>query len=390
MKLTMNRIDGLDCPASRKDRIVFDDEQRGLGVRITASGGKSYLVQTTFNGCKRRIALGSCGAISLADARLAARDYLGQIARGHDPAALDKKRALDAAFTLRKLIADWQALHLANKKPRYAGEAARALSKAFRRHLDEPASSLDRKAVVRAIDARGTERPQMASRTAAYGKACYAWAVKRGTLSENPFANLPVAPAIKRDRVLSDAEIAAIWHATEEPTPFNGVVRLLLLTGQRLREVAGLTLAELAANGETWTIPGARTKNSRAHIVPLSTPAQDVLRSAPDFDGGLFPIGHFTRPKAALDAASGVSDWVLHDLRRTTATGLQRLGVRLEVTEALLNHVSGSRGGIVGVYQRHDWAGEKRAALDAWGAKVLAIAEGREAHGNIIALPERA
>ena len=90
----------------------------------------------------------------------------------------------------------------------------------------------------------------------------------------------------------------------------------------------------------------------------------------------------FSKAKAALDKASGVKDWRLHDLRRTLATGLQKLGVRLEVTEAVLNHIAGSRAGIVGVYQRHNWADEKRAALDAWGAHVAALVEGREAEGT--------
>ena len=98
------------------------------------------------------------------------------------------------------------------------------------------------------------------------------------------------------------------------------------------------------------------------------------------------PFNGFCEGKAALDEASGVKDWRLHDLRRTMATGLQRLGVRLEVTEAVLNHVSGSRAGIVGVYQRHGWSDEKRAALTAWGEHVAAIVEGREADGNVVSM----
>jgi integrase len=124
--------------------------------------------------------------------------------------------------------------------------------------------------------------------------------------------------------------------------------------------------------------------------VPLSPQAEAILRATPRFQGAdlVFPgrrgpFNGFGKAKGALDATSGVQGWRLHDLRRTMATGLQRLGVRLEVTEAVLNHLSGSRGGIVGVYQRHTWADEKRAALNAWGEHVAAIVEGREARDNV-------
>jgi integrase len=231
----------------------------------------------------------------------------------------------------------------------------------------------------------------MAARTAAYGKAAYGWATRRGSLSSNPFLNLPVAPTERRERVLSDDELGAIWRATDGAGPFNGIVRLLLLTGQRREEVAGMTWAELSDDLSTWTIPASRAKNGATHIVPLSAPVQELLRSLPQFGDLVFgPFNNWSKAKAAMDARSGVTNWRLHDLRRTAATGLQRLGVRLEVTEQVLNHVSGSRAGIVGVYQRHDFAAEKRAALEAWGNHVLAVVEGRANAGNVVTLRESA
>jgi integrase len=222
----------------------------------------------------------------------------------------------------------------------------------------------------------------MAARTAAYGKAAYSWAVKRGTLSTNPFVNLPVTPTERRERVLTDDELAAIWLATDDAGPFNGIVRLLLLTGQRRAEVAGMTWAELSDDLAMWTIPANRAKNGATHIVPLSEPSQTLLRGVHKVSGLVFPglrgpFNGWSKAKASLDGKSAVADWRLHDLRRTMATGLQRLGVRLEVTEQVLGHVSGTRAGIVGVYQRHDFALEKRAALQAWGAHVLAVVEGQ-------------
>jgi integrase len=182
------------------------------------------------------------------------------------------------------------------------------------------------------------------------------------------------------------------------------MVRLLMLTGQRREEVAGMTWAEISEGLATWTIPGTRTKNGVPHLVPLSQPVRELLQgllSGPEalqrghqdrraklalvFPGERgTPFSGWSKAKSALDTASGVSGWWLHDLRRTLATGLQRLGVRLEVTEAVLNHLSGSRAGIVGIYQRHDWAEEKRSALDAWSAHLLAAAEGRLTLGKVV------
>jgi hypothetical protein len=158
--------------------LVFDDEQRGLGVRVTAGGGKSFLAQYTFHGQKRRIPLGSCAAVSLAKARDAARAIMGDVAKGLEPAAERKKAADEArkqaahqALTLGALLEDWRSLYLASKRPRYAAEAVRALRIAFGRYLHLPAADLHRPAVVRILDAMARRgNAAMASRTAAYGK----------------------------------------------------------------------------------------------------------------------------------------------------------------------------------------------------------------------------
>jgi integrase len=408
MKLTMDRIDALECPAGAKDMLVFDEEQRGLGVRVSKGAkkgsrdGKTYLVQYTLSGQKRRIPFGACSEISLKDARKATKAILGDVARGRDPAAErkaanieTKRKAAEDALTLGALLEQWERLRLADRRERYAAEAVRAIKYAFARHLKAPASDLDRVVVVRVLDNLAKDgKTAIASRTAAYGRACYHWAMKRGSLSANPFADLPLEPVAKRERVLSDDELRAVWQATSGAGPFNGIVRMLILTGQRREEVAAMTWDEVSPDLSTWTIPACRAKNAVAHIVPLSPQAQAIVEAAPRLVRGepelVFPgqrgtFNGYSKSKASLDEASGVKDWRLHDLRRTMATGLQKLGVRLEVTEAVLNHVSGSRAGIVGVYQRHEWADEKRAALNAWGGHVAAIVAGREAGGNVVA-----
>jgi integrase len=392
LKLTIRRIEELRCPAGKRDALVFDDEQRGLGVRVTVSG-KSYLCQYTLHGVKRRIPLGSCLAISLADARDAAQAIMGDVAKGRDPAKERKAAALQAkheVLSLDGLISQWSSRHLVHRRPRYASEATRALRYAFGKRLDAPAAALTQKAVRATLNAIVDDgRKPIARLTAAYGSALYSWAVHQDLLAENPFSGLKLEPAATRDRVLTDAELVAIWNATSGPGFHNSIVRLLMLTGQRREEVAGMRWSELAPDRSTWTIPGTRTKNHRDHIVPLSPQARAVLAAQPELgDDRVFWYRNFSEAKTALDKKTDVTGWRLHDLRRTVATGLQRLGVRLEVTEAVLGHVGGSRAGIVGVYQRQEWADEKRAALTAWGAHVQAIVEARDAGENV--LPFRA
>ena len=347
MNLTQRRIDDLECPAGKKDALVFDGEQRGLGVRVTAGGGKSYVAQYTFAGSKRRVPLGSCSAISLAAAREAVRAILGDAARGVDTAAERKEARLKAAadgLTLADLIDQWDKLHLSAKRANYSRAATGSLRRSFAHHLDKPAAAVDRSAVVRVLDGLSKDgKTAMAGALARHGSALYGWAIRRGTLSGNPFERVPIAPTVRRERVVSDDEINRIWAGTEGPGAFNGIVRMLMLTGQRREEVARMTWDEITPDLSVWTIPTSRAKNGIAHVVPLSPQAQTVLRAAPRINRGgnddspdlVFPgepgvFSGWSKSKGRLDGRIGVNGWTLHDLRRTTATGLQKLGVRLE------------------------------------------------------------
>jgi integrase len=193
--------------------------------------------------------------------------------------------------------------------------------------------------------------------------------------------------------VLTDEELGLLWKATElSGSPFGPLFQLLILTGQRREEVAGLDWSELDRPTGSWLIPGYRTKNRKANYIPLSKAAIAVLdgiaadhpwpRTGYVFSTtGKTPVSGFSKAKRRMDELMRESlgerfqPWRAHDLRRTLATGMQRLGVRFEVTEAILNHVSGSRAGVAGIYQRYDWAAEKRDALGAWGAALDTIRE---------------
>jgi integrase len=390
MKLTQRRIDELTAEPGKRDRLVFDDEQGGLAVRVTENGSKSYLLQFSFAGQRERMGLGNCRSVSLADARKAAAGHLGQVALGINPketlravaeAAKVQKQKRD--ISLGKLIETWANKHLVSKSLNYRREAVRAIRRAFNDDLNRPAIALTKSRVIAVLD----EAPAfMARLTAIYGAALFSWAVDREMVPANPFDRAKVGrTTIQRDRVLTDDELRAIWRAAAQMGRYGAAIQMLMLTGQRRLEVAEMPWIEV--QGDLWTIQACRSKNNKDHILPLPAAAQNLIDAQPRISDLVFGrLQNWSRDKAALDAASGVSNWRLHDLRRTVATGLQRLGVRLETTEAILNHTSGTRGGIVGIYQRHDWLFEKGAALNAWAAHLESIVNGEVVPDNVVAL----
>jgi integrase len=411
MKFTEKRVGEIVCPPGRKDVLKFDDELKGFAVRVTASGGRHYLAQYTHNGIRRRMSIGSYDQVALAEARDVAREIFGRVARGEDP-ALDRQQQRQAKtneLTFGSLLDRWKALHLdINRRPAYAKSAMHVLQNHFKAYLDRDVVELDRKAVLQVIDrATAVGKTGLAGNLILCGGAAFGWAIKRGMVEVNPFKQQPRPKPVQRERVLTDEELRKVWLATGGNAAFHKIIRVLMLTGQRRSEVAGMTWAELSEDLSTWTIPANRSKNHKPHIVPLTPMVQDIIRSGPAgrprdiaqrivrdaalvFPGTQGTISSFYCNKVNLDRDSGTSDWRIHDLRRTVATNLQKVGVKLEVTEAVLGHVSGSRAGIVGVYQTHDYDDEKRAALNAWAKRLMAIVEGRPASaGNVVTMPGR-
>jgi integrase len=240
----------------------------------------------------------------------------------------------------------------------------------------------------------GLERKRETPRAEATGRtfqlrlsAFFSWCVDDMRIEANPCNKLrrPASPK-SRDRVLSDDELVAVWKACDRLQPqYGAVAKLLILTGQRLREVGHMRWSELSVDLSTWSLPGSRTKNGRPHTVPLPPLSREIIKSVPRLSetfvfslGGDEPLESYSRAKRKLDGLlTDVSAFTWHDLRRTLATNLQRLKVSLPVAEAILNHKSGSISGIAAVYQRHDYADEKRQALERWADRVEALVEGR-------------
>ncbi len=422
-RFTDRFLAALKVEDGRKDRLVFDDECRGLGVRVTAAGTRSFILQWTDPVTRRKVRepLGVWGNLTIDQARTAARAKLGDVAKGIDPRAERERRReaaererAELALTFEALIEEWKALHLARRRPRYAAEAERAIRLGLADLLRQPAARISRAAVVNALDRIvKAGKTVTAGRTMAYARACFAWAKKRGKVSENPFAELPIATGTgERERVLSDTEIREVWAAAGRlGYPFGPFYRAAILTLQRREEVAGMRWSEISADMTRWSLPGGRMKNGKPHVVHLSEAAQCVLREIPRIGGcdfifstgrrrkagatGPAPISGFSQGKRYLDAAirkarakAGIAEampeWHVHDLRRTGVTILASLGFDSIVVDKLLAHQPAKLRGVAGVYQRHDFARERAGALDAWAAHVT----GTEAE-NVIPLRGR-
>ena len=215
----------------------------------------------------------------------------------------------------------------------------------------------------------------------------FRWLVQHRKISLNPCSGVhrPDTPKA-RDRILTDAEIVKFWSAANaERVEFGAPLKLLLLTGCRLNEVAGMTWEELSDDCMTWNIPGGRTKNGRPHLVPLAPLAQEILTSARDSASqnyifsttdGMSPVSGWSKIKIRMDQRMKIPHWRLHDLRRTAATGMAEIGVAPHIVEAALNHISGAKAGVAGVYNRAQYAAEKKTALARWAQHVWGIVGG--------------
>ncbi len=398
-RLTAKTIEALKPGTVRRE--VPDGTLPGLYLAVQPSGSMSYVLRYRFAGKPRKLTIGPAD-IGLGEARKLAAIARAAIAGGKDPAGDKKARqtALRAIETDRveTVVADFITRYVQRtNRPRTAANYKRLLAKEIVAHWHgRRLSAITRQDINRRLDEivdRGA--PVTANRTLALLRTMCRWAVSRDIIPHSPTDGI-TAPASEtpRDRILDDQELASVWRAAEGlGWPFMPVTRLLMLTGQRRGEVAGMTWSEIDFAAATWTIPAARAKNKRQHVVPLAPEVVEILTSLPRIAGTdlVFPMpGSVSRSKRRLDAAiatetGSIPPWTLHDLRRSAASGMARLGVDLHVIERCLNHISGSFGGIVGVYQKHRYETEMRRALEMWAAHIQRIVTGESAT-NVVSL----
>jgi integrase len=367
-------------------------------------------------GKPHKYTIGSYAAFDLAEAREEANKVLKMVAKGLNPMAARRQHG-EATTPFEAAVREHITRHaigpkgLAQPKNRSWREAARLLglrpSKKsddlvvikgglVERWAERPVGDIRRDEIIAVLDDIADRAPYAANRSLAYLRKFYNWALPRYRLAESPCRGIqPPGEEKSRDRVLTDDELKRVWVAAGELNwPFGDIVRLLAFTGQRLNEVARMEWSEVDLDAKLWTLPRGRVKNDEGHTVPLSSAAIKIIEplSRKERKGKFLfsalhgePVRGFARPKTKLDELSGVSGWRLHDLRRTVASGMAGLKIALPVIEKVLNHSSGSFRGIVGVYQRHTFADEKRDALEAWGRFVLSLVEAKPAD-NVVDL----
>jgi integrase len=387
MKLSAKTVAALELDGKR-DVIHFDDLMSGFGYRLRAGAGgkvlRSWVVQYRRGGASRRLLLGSAEVLSAEQARTMAKKALGLIANGEDPAADRADRRAKDKLTLRSVIDEYLAAK--QVRPRTLAEIRRYLMVYCRPLHGMPVDAVTRKDIATRLVAIGREHGSITlARARAALSAFFTWAMQMGIVEANPvLGTAKPQDTTPRDRVLSDAELAAIWRACGDDD-FGRIVRLLILMPCRRSEIGGMRWDELVDLERGWTLPTERSKNGRAHTLPLLPMALAIIKAVPrmatrDHLFGVRANGFtpWEDAKAALGARSGVTGWVLHDIRRTVATRMADLGVAPHVIEQVLNHVSGHKSGVAGIYNRSNYEREVRNALALWHDHVRTLVEGGE------------
>ena len=383
MKLTNDTVRTL--PVKGSDTLYADNETPGLYLRVRAGGSRSFVIQWRQGQFQRRSTIGKVGILTVDEARKKARKALVGIDEGHDPIAAKAKARVDDRQLFGVLVDEYLPVRARDMKPLSLEQTTLHLRKFWKPLHKLPLKKIDRATVAAELRSIAKERgPVAADRGRSTLSAFFGWAIGEGIAEVNPVVGTnKSSKGSSRERVLTDDELVKIWNAAPG-SDFGRIVKLLLLTGQRRSEIADLRWAEIEDGA--IVLPRERTKNSREHIVPLSPQALAVLDEQAErvgrervFGDGEGGFSGFSKAKEVLDGASGVTGWTLHDLRRTAATRMADLGGQPHIIEAVLNHVSGHKAGVSGIYNRSSYSAEKRTALELWGAHVqtlLAQADG--------------
>lgn len=366
--LTDITVRSLKPPADGKNVTYFDDQTPAFGIRVSYSGRKTWIV---IRGKERsRTRLGYYPDLSLAAARNKAK-------------ALLLEQRPPPTMTFEEGLALFLSVHCSQKnKPRTAAETERLLRRHFTVLKSKQLGDISHHHITGIFDGL-LHTPSEANHAFTALRTFFRFAVRRRLIQHSPVDGLQMpSRVIARERALTDDELVNVWNAaTQIGYPFGTIVQLLILTGQRRGEIANLRWEWI--NGDTITLPKEVVKNNRTHVFPIGGLASQIIQNIPRLADLLFPArGNDTVPfsgwsksKPRLDKLSGVTGYTLHDCRRTFAVGLQRCGVPLEVIETILNHRSGVFRGIVGVYQRHDFMDEMRAAIGGWERRLTSLLE---------------
>ena len=384
-RLTTRTVETIKPRPTRQE--IPDQLMAGLYLVVQPSGAKGWAVRYRHAGTPRKHTLGAYPAIDLKTARHLASKALRTVAEGRDPGREKIQQRAAKPDTVETVARQFIERHCnRTNRSRTARETQRLLDlHVLPRWRTRLLREITRRDVLDLLDrVVDSGKPIAANRTFSAVRKMFNWAVARDIVVTSPCAGVkPPTAERSRDRVLADSELRNVWHAADKiGGPFGALVQLLIVTGQRRDEVAQARWSEIDLDGRMWTLARERVKTGNPHEVPLSKPAIAILQTLPRIGGnyvltttGDAPSSNYAKNKRRLDALlpDDMPPWRLHDLRRSAASGMARLGVNLPVIEKVLNHSSGSFAGIVGVYQKHTFSDEKRKALEAWANHVVAV-----------------
>jgi integrase len=368
----------------------------GLKLRVTDTGAKSWSLLYRHRGRLRRLTLGTFPRVTTKAAHDLARAAFRQLTAGTDPAEA-KRQAREQAdeekeLTVAAAVTRWLEQEISQRRPSTQAEWHRIMDRDVLPRLGKrPLASITKRDVLALVD-KIVERGAgvHANHTLMRLRRFFNWAIEKDLLAVSPAAGVkPPTIERSRDRVLTDDELAAFWHATDKlRDPYGALFRFLALTGQRRDECGELRWSEVDLDGRVWVIPSHRFKSDREHRVSLSDAALDVLRAIPRIAGsdlvfsnnGRTAVSSFSR--AMDDARQLMTEELgtvperltLHDLRRTITSGLARLGIAPHIADKILGHTVGAIGPVASIYQRFQFADERAAALECWGRFVLLLA----------------
>jgi integrase len=393
MKLTKTSVAGIPAPAHKSEVRIFDDDLPGFGLRILAGGKRTFIIQYRISGRSTTKTIGRCEKMTLGTARDLAKRQLAQVELGIDPAE-EKRASRDrAADTFELLAARFIRARATAVRPRTLDQITLHMTEHWAPFNRRSVHDIGRRDIAARLGEISEDRGAVAAnRARAWLSSFYSWLLAEGIADANPVVGTRRTDEKSRDRVLSDAELIAIWKACKDDD-YGRIIRLLVLTAQRRDEVGAIAKSEIGLDARKWTIAGERTKNGRVHEIPLSDRAMAILMPAIEREGRedhdlIFSetgrgFGGWSKAKTALDERiaeqTTVAPWRVHDIRRTVATRMAELGVQPHVIEAILNHVSGHKRGVAGVYNRAQYGAEKARALDLWSAHVDALVTGKRA-----------
>jgi integrase len=387
MQLTAKSVRELPLPEGKSDHVYWDDTITGLGLRIRASGARVLIFQYGRQPT-RRMKLGKVGAVSLEEARSTAKTLHLRVQLGEDPAAEVAERKTEKAETFEAVLKTYLTWKRRQVRASTMSEVERHLLVYAAPLHGTPLIKLERRQVAAVLTTLAQDSGDVtANRVRSSICAFLGWAIGQGIIDVNVAIGTNRQEEKARNRVLEESELRTVWNALPAGQ-FGSIVKLLVLTGQRADEIAGLQWKEVRE--DRIELPGERTKNGKPHMIPLSGPARAILDAQPR-QGSEFVFPSLTgrafrswaRHKSLLDAAiakaSGepLKHWTIHDLRRTTVTHMGEIGILPHVVEAVINHISGHKAGVAGTYNYATYEPERRTALARWAEHITAVVEDR-------------